>query len=110
MAKRKLIPVRTPTGQTVMMDDEGSIDLDKEVVVFRGKRLTEKRAEALVEEIHRRDRGRPSLSGGKGHSPRITFRVRDARTYDRITQLAEKRGVDVSEVVRLAVEKYVGAK
>jgi hypothetical protein len=55
------------------------IDLDAEVVLdTRGNRITEAVADEIpekaMEDLYRRC-GRPSLTGGRRHSPQISFRV-----------------------------------
>ena len=52
--------------------------------------------------------GRPSLSGGSTHSPRVSFRV-PAELAEEVTSIAEQRGVSVSTVAREALAKYVNA-
>jgi hypothetical protein len=59
-------------------------------------------------ELARRRAGRPSLSGGSGHSSRLGLRV-DDDTYRSIRQLAERQHRKVSEVVREAINRYLEA-
>lgn len=57
--------------------------------------------------VHRRA-GRPSLSGGSGHSNRLGLRV-DDDTYENIRRLAERQHRKVSDVVREAIHRYLEA-
>lgn len=50
--------------------------------------------------------GRPSLSGRRGQSPRITFRVPDD-LYRLTQERAEADEVTVAEVARTALERYL---
>lgn len=58
--------------------------------------------------LTRRHAGRPSLSGGTGHSKRVDLRV-DDRTYEAIQRIAEKDHRRVSDVVRDAINRYLEA-
>lgn len=51
-------------------------------------------------------RGRPSLSGERGKSPRINFRMSD-ELYRLAQQRAEAEEVSVSEIARRALEHYL---
>jgi len=55
-----------------------------------------------------RHAGRPSLSGGAGHSNRVDLRV-DDETYDAIRRIAHDSKRNVSDVVREAIRRYVQA-
>ena len=50
--------------------------------------------------------GRPSLTGVKGTSPQVTFRV-SATVRDRAERLAADRGTTVSALAREALEQFV---
>lgn len=88
------------------------VDLDDEVIMIDGKRLTEADAEAWSDEIAN-DRswdnlipGRKSLSGGTIHSPALNVRVSvDVRR--RLAELAAERGTSVSRIAREAIEKFL---
>lgn len=73
------------------------------------KRLAEE-AEAGFDpaSVARRPAGRPSLSGGAGHSNRVDLRV-DDETYDAIRQIAHDTQRKVSDVVREAIRRYLQA-
>jgi hypothetical protein len=60
------------------------------------------------ETLIRRRAGRPSLSGGAGHSNRVDLRV-DTDTYDAIRRIAEESNRKVSDVVRDAIRQYLQA-
>ena len=93
------------------------VDLDDEVVIVNGERLTEAGAQAWAEELENRDRsrdrslanlipGRKSLSGNGKHSPVLSVRVsEDARR--RLGELAERSGESVSRVARRAIDAYL---
>ena len=53
-----------------------------------------------------RKAGRPSLTGVKGTSPQVTFRV-SATVRDRAERLAADRGTTVSALAREALEQFV---
>ncbi len=83
-----------------------TVDLDDDVVILKdGTRLTESRADALVEkslaEIEKRGLrpGRKSLSGGHTHSPVLQVRVPVALRA-RLDELAAERKQPVSSLVR----------
>ncbi len=56
----------------------------------------------------RRRAGRPSLSGGPGHSTRLGVRL-DDDTYQSIRRLAEHQHRNISDVVREAINRYLEA-
>lgn len=56
----------------------------------------------------RRRAGRPSLSGGPGHSTRLGVRL-DDDTYQSIRRLAEHQHRNISDVVREAIDRYLEA-
>ena len=90
------------------------IDLDKEVVEFRGERLTEARAEqvaaATLQEIRNRNLvpGRKSLTGGAVHSPRVQFRVPE-EIREQAEQRARDERVSLSTLARRALEQYLAS-
>ena len=59
-------------------------------------------------ELVRRRAGRPSLSGGLGHSTRLGVRL-DDDTYQSIRRLAEHQHRNISDVVREAISRYLEA-
>jgi hypothetical protein len=58
--------------------------------------------------LARRRAGRPSLSGGPGHSTRLGVRL-DDDTYQSIRRLAEHQHRKISDVVRDAINRYLEA-
>jgi hypothetical protein len=106
------ISVKLPGGRVVqaeVTDDE--VDLDTEVITLGdGTRLTTERAEEWADEYERREitKGRPSLHGGTGPSPRIGTRV-PRQLLDRVDALAEAQGIDRAKLLRFAIEEYVNA-
>lgn len=92
-----------------------NVDLDREDVRLPdGRRLTDE----LGADIPRRSLaaarrrnlipGRKSLSGGKTHSPHVSFRV-PANLRQRAEEVAEAEGVTVSRLGRKALEEYLQA-
>jgi predicted HicB family RNase H-like nuclease len=84
------------------------IDLDTEDVRdSHGERITEARAEQLAEDALRTARaGRPSLSGGRAHSPQVSFRVPEQLGV-KAAEIAEREGKTVSQLGRDALEEYL---
>jgi predicted HicB family RNase H-like nuclease len=83
------------------------IDLDKEVVRdSRGKRITSKRAEKLVEEVIAQAVGRPSLTGPSKVSPEIKARVPEKLKLA-LEQEAKRQGKTPSALIRQALEEYL---
>lgn len=98
-----------------MSDNDGyelepgrDVDLDRDEVYDRhGNRITEEYVRRAVDDVRTKvGRGRPSLTGGREHSPRVSFRVpRDVR--ERAEQVAEREGKTVSQLAREAFEEHV---
>ena len=83
------------------------VDLDETEVRLRdGRRLTNELAEELAQDALRRTAGRPSLSGGKQHSPQLGVRL-TPELNDRLRARAAAEGKRPSEIVREALERYV---
>lgn len=84
------------------------IDLDQEVVLdSEGERITEARAPEMAEyALEWAGRGRPSLTGERGHTPTLTVRV-DASTRAALEQIAANEEKSLSEIARLALSEYV---
>ena len=59
-----------------------------------------------VEVAFPRKAGRPSLTGVKGTSPQVTFRI-SPTVRDRAERLAADRGTTVSALAREALEQFV---
>jgi hypothetical protein len=90
---------------------------DESATTKAGARLDPHYEQRLVNEaeagfdpatLTRRHAGRPSLSGGTGHSKRVDLRV-DDQTYEAIRRIAEKDHRKVSDVVRDAINRYLEA-
>jgi len=87
----------------------GSIDLDQEKVLYKGKRLTEARAAKLGEVTAKKFRGRPSLSNKKEESPIVQFRVTKAKKIA-IKKKAKAEKISESELLRRAVDLVLATK
>lgn len=81
------------------------IDLDAEEFVVNGHRLTEERTAELSEHAEHRT-GRPSLSGGRRHSPALNLRVSQS-DRDQLDAVAAGQGRRTSDVVRDALHEYL---
>lgn len=84
------------------------VDLERDEVYDRhGNRITEEYVRRAVDDVHTKvGRGRPSLTGGREHSPRVSFRVpREVR--EKAEQVAEREGKSVSQLAREAFEEHV---
>jgi len=86
------------------------IDLDVDVVRDKkGRRITERRAQAIaIETVAKAGVGRPSLTGPGTHSPEIKARV-PAELRDRLTAAARDRGTTSSTLIREALERYLAS-
>jgi len=83
------------------------VDLDDEVVIVDGERLTNERAQRMAEQfVAHRARGRRSLSGDGSHSPVVQFRVPSA-LRDAVDERARAEGVPVSVLARRALQAYL---
>ncbi len=86
------------------------IDLDHEEIHLQdGSRLTEAKAEELAEEAMQdfyRSRGRPSLTGGREHTPNLTVRVTPS-TRTALEEIAVAQGRRLADVGRDAFEEYI---
>lgn len=83
------------------------LDLDVEDVRLKdGTRLTNQRAEQIADDVLRRRRGRPSLTGDGETSPRVSFRIPEQlrRTAE---ERARREGRTVSDLAREALEHYL---
>jgi hypothetical protein len=85
------------------------IDLDaEEVYLPDGSRLTEAKAARIAEEAiahHYRARGRPSVTGGREHTPSLTVRVPRA-TRAALEEIAASQGRRLADVSRDALNEY----
>lgn len=86
------------------------IDLDEEEVLLPdGTRLTEAKAGEMAEEAmqrHYRECGRPSITGGRQHTPAMTVRV-TTTTRTALERIAEAQGRRLADVSRDALDEYV---
>lgn len=83
------------------------VDLDREDVRLPdGTRLTNDLAEAINEDV-RRAAGRPSLSGGRQHSPQVSARI-TPELQAKLRKYSERSGLSSSQVLRHALEQFVG--
>lgn len=86
------------------------IDLDaEEVYLADGTRLTEAKATEMAEEAiqhHYRLRGRPSVTGGSEHTPKLTLRV-PMQTRDALEEIATRQGRRLADVGRDAFDEYI---
>lgn len=93
------------------------LDLDTEVVIVDGDRLTDADAQEWAAELEVRDRsndrslanlipGRKSLSGDGKHSPVVNVRVSEVTRF-RLEEIANQRGVSVSRIAREAIDAYL---
>jgi hypothetical protein len=90
--------------------DRGTINLDQtDVRLPDGTRLTEARAQALVDEVlERAGRGRPSLSAPGTRSPQLRLSV-PADLRSRLNRRAQTEHRSTSSVVREAIEHYLAS-
>jgi hypothetical protein len=96
-------PDRFPDDVTIGPD----LDLDaEEFYLPSGERLTEQRAQELVEKIAGPVPGRPSLTAPGTHSPMLHVRV-PAELKDQLTEYAERESRRQSDIVRDALAEYL---
>lgn len=81
-------------------------DLDQEDVRYRGKKLTEERAEQIAADVLSRTPGRPSLSGERELSPSLTIRL-PKQSRSKLDTFARRHGKRPSQVVREALDEYL---
>jgi hypothetical protein len=85
------------------------VDLNvEEVYLANGTRLTDEVAERMAEEAlakHPGRRGRPTITGGPEHTPRITVRVAP-ETRKALEMIAAKEGRRLTDVSRDALDDY----
>ncbi len=96
--------------------DEPDVDLDREDLRDRhGNRVTREYVERALADILDETTlaepsevrpGRPSLSGGRTHSPQVTFRIPD-QLHRQAVDAAEREGKTVSALAREALEQYL---
>lgn len=87
------------------------VDLDaEEVYLADGSRLTEARAQEIAEEVmervHARRGGRPSITGAPEKTPGLNIRVPKS-TREALEAIAVREGRRLAEVGREALDEYV---
>ncbi len=83
------------------------VNLRKEVVrELSGKRITNRRVKEIVKEVRQKTAGRPSLTKPNVISPEVKARV-PISLKRALDQHAKNRGKSPSEVIRLALERYL---
>ncbi len=95
MATRK----RTPIGPDVNLEAE-------EIWLPDGTRLTEAKVAEIVERVHDRHPGRPSVSGDRGRTPGMTVRVTPAARAS-LEEIASAQGRRLADVSRDALDEYI---
>ena len=102
-------PGRRPPVVTADTQIGPDVDLDREDVrLLGGTRLTNDLAEAVNEDV-RRAAGRPSLSGGRQHSPQVSARITPELQAE-LRKYSKRSGLSSSQVVRHALEQLVGSR
>jgi hypothetical protein len=99
----------SPRKKTTIPAIGPDVDLDtEEVYLSDGTRLDEARAAQIAETAmghHYRVRGRPSVTGGGEHTPRLTVRVpRGIRA--KLEDIAASQGRRLADVSRDALDEY----
>lgn len=103
---RKKVEIRLPDGSTRAADLGPDVDLDVEDIRdSRGKRVTNEYAKDAIRAARR---GRPSIAGEEGDSPRVQFRV-PSRLLDKARARAAAEGKTVSQLAREAFEEKLAA-
>ncbi len=86
------------------------VDLEAEEVYLEGgHRLTDELAAEIAEEAiagHYRAPGRPSITGPRQHTPKVTLRIRE-ETRHALEEIASKQGRRLADVGREAFEEYI---
>jgi len=83
------------------------VDLEREVVRDgRGRRITNKRAEKISEEVIAQVVGRPSLTGPTKVSPEIKARVPEKLKHA-LENEAKRQGQTPSALIRQALEEFL---
>jgi len=93
---------RKPTTRT-----DPDVDLEAEDIRLPdGSRLTEAKVDEIVERVHRRYPGRPSVSGERERTPVMTVRVsRAARAA--LEEIASAQGRRLADISREALDEYI---
>jgi hypothetical protein len=101
-------PERRPPVVTSDMLIGPDVNLDQEDIrLADGTRLTNELAEAINEDV-RRTAGRPSLSGGRKHSPQVSARITPELQAE-LRNYSKRSGLSPSQVLRRALEELVGS-
>lgn len=83
------------------------VDLDKEIIRDKsGKRITNKRAKTIIDEVLAQSVGRPSLSSPTITSPEVKARV-PKRLKIALEREAKRRGETPSALIRAALEEFL---
>lgn len=109
MTTHRKAQIRLPDGSSVQAIDAGDANLDDE-----GEAQLAQLAEEILEAAGRplpenlRTAGRPSLHGGRGHSPTVAFRLSQS-ARERAEEVAQQRGITVSQLAREALERELAS-
>ncbi|MBK8459183.1 MAG: ribbon-helix-helix protein, CopG family [Micropruina sp.] len=93
-------------GKTAEITSIENIDLDEQVVLFEGQRLTEAGAEAIARDItarHGRTGGRPRLAE---ETSRLGLRL-PRELHERLREAAHRAGLSESELAREAIDDFL---
>jgi hypothetical protein len=102
-------PERRPPVVTSDMQIGPDVDLDREDIrLGDGTRLTNELAEEINEDV-RRAAGRPSLSGGRKHSPQVSARI-TLELQAELRDYSKRSGLSPSQVLRRALEELMGGR
>ncbi|MCV7358497.1 DNA-binding protein [Mycolicibacterium fluoranthenivorans] len=90
------------------------VDLAETEVIVDGARLTDERADEIAADVLAKARGHAetlvpggkSLTGDGKHSPIVQTRVPEV-TRDKLKVIADRRGVGVSKVLRIAIDELI---
>ena len=95
------------TSRKPITRSDRDVDLDEEDVRLPdGSRLTENTVDEIVERVHRRHPGRPSVSGERERTPVMTVRVsRSARVA--LEEIESAQGRRLADVSREALDEYI---
>ena len=95
------------TSRNLATRGDPDVDLDTGDIRFPdGSRLTEAKVDEIVERVHRRHPGRPSVSGERERTPIMTVRVsRAARAA--LEAIASAQGRRLADVSREALDEYI---
>lgn len=109
MSKRKIDPASIKFDDDTVVED---IDLAEEEIVVDGERLTDERADEITADVLAKVRARNLIPGGKSlsgdgtHSPIVQTRV-PAEVRAKLQQIAERRGVRPSKLLREAIDQFL---